>query len=254
MCHAHGDQDQSRRAGAVPGDRLPLRGDARVQGTPDRAPRPERGRAHGGPHAGLARPGVRPTPVRARSGAVLRHQQGAADAHSAPRPRRVGHRVPTRFVPEPCHRPDHRPLRARTRHVDREGESGRDVDAQRRVGLPWTSTRCPTTRCTTSATPRSAARRARACRSPASTSARAGGRACRDGSAGSSNVEPAACPRTVRRPGTVRGSRSAARPRPRGPRVRGRPPGGGDRPASPRRPGPGTASRSRSTTCLASRT
>ena len=66
----------------------------------------------------------------------------------------------------------------------------------------------------------------------------------RSGSAASRNAAP-----DPRRP---RAPRSPARPRPRGPRARGRSPGGGDRPASRRRPGPGTASSASISTCRAS--
>ena len=102
----------------------------------DRAPGPERGRADRRAHAGHAAGGVRSPPVRARSGAVLPDQQGGADARGAARPRGVGHGVPARLVSDPGRGADRRPVRARARQLDRQGEPGRELDAPRHVGVP----------------------------------------------------------------------------------------------------------------------
>ena len=167
--------DPARHPDPVPGDRLPVRRDARVQAADHRAPRPERRRPLRRVHRGAPGEGVRSPAVRARPRAVLRAQQGAAHVRGAPRLRRVGDRAPPRLLAHPRERAVRGAVRDRAGPLDGEGQPDGHLDASRRLGLPEGARPPAQPALRPRATPRSAARRARGCGSRASPSAPAGG-------------------------------------------------------------------------------
>ena len=226
---AHRDPDAPGHPDPVPGDGLPVRGDARVQGAAGRADVAERGRPGRHVHGRASGGGDGTAPVRTRPGDVLRPEQGATDVRGAPRPGRVDHRVPAGIIADARHRAVRAAVRAGARPLDRQGEPDGRVVGPRRLGVPE-GARPP-------AQPalRPRVQLDRVCTLHADAPA---GRAGARGTVGGP-VEVG-----VRDPGDAgadRGpGRSRLRPRPRGPRARAEPPGGGGRRASRRPPAPGT--------------
>ena len=125
------------------------------------------------------------TAVRARSGDVLRPQQGAADVRGAPRTGRVDHRVPAGIVTDARDGAVRAAVRAGAGSLDREGEPDGRVVAARGLGVPEGARppAQPALRPGVQLDRLRAVHADAAC--PTSRSAPDAGRACRSGSAGS---------------------------------------------------------------------